>query len=77
MSNFISMFQYEKDVFSVVHKADLIPQVNDSATVYHRTALHKREKTTNALNIIEVMETRNHKTDPKSMISIVKCEPQI
>lgn len=71
------MYQYTADTFSVIHPKDLTPQINDSATCYHKTLLHKRDRTSNALNIIEVIETRPHKTDAKSLISIVKCEHQI
>lgn len=77
MSNYIAMFQYGHDTFSVIHSPNLKPEINDTATVYHKTKLHKRDRANNALNIIEVVETRPHKTDPNSLISIVKCEPQI
>jgi hypothetical protein len=76
MSNFTAMFQYEKDTFSVVHQKGLQPEPNDTATVYWKTLLHKKERSSHGLNIVEVLETRNHKTDPNSLISIVKCEPQ-
>lgn len=77
MANYIAMFQYENDVFSVIHSKGLTPEVNDQATVYHKTKLHAKNRATNDLNIIEILETRNHKTDPDRLISIVRCEPQI
>jgi hypothetical protein len=75
MSNFTAMFQYEKDVFSVIHKGNA-PEINDKAQVHWKTLLHKRDRQNNDLNIIEVIETRDHKTDPASFITIVKCENQ-
>lgn len=77
MANYIVMYQYTVDTFSVIHSKGLTPEINDTATCYHKTSLHKRDRTSNALNIIEVIETRPHKTDAKSSISIVKCEHQI
>ncbi len=77
MANFISMYQYTKDTFSVIHTSELKPQKNDQATVFHKTMLHAKNRTTNALNIIEIIETRPHKTDHTKMISIVRCENQI
>lgn len=71
------MFQYTDDTFSVINSKGLTPAVNDQARVYHKTKLHKVNKTTHDLNIVEVLETRAHKTDPTSLISIVRCEPQI
>ncbi|KPE51004.1 hypothetical protein [Chryseobacterium indologenes] len=76
MSNYIAMFQYSKDTFSVIHSPNLIPEINDTATVYHKTLLHKPNRTDNKLNIIEIIETREHKTDPASSITIVRCEAQ-
>lgn len=77
MANYISMFQYTKDIFSVIHPQNTEVNVNDSANVYHKTALHAKNRANNELNIIEVIECRPHKTDPTKLISIVRCEPQI
>ena len=77
MSNYIAMYQYGVDTFSVVHTPNLKPEVNDTSTVYHKTTLHKKNRTSNALNIVEIIETRPHKTDLNLCISIVRCEPQI
>lgn len=71
------MFQYSEDTFSVIHHQNLTVEVNDQARVYHKTKLHRPNKTSHDLNIVEVLETRDHKTDPSSKISIVRCEPQI
>jgi len=76
MANYISMFQYSKDTFSVIHNINTEVHVNDSALVYHKTLLHAKNRATNELNIIEVIECRSHKTDPTKLISIVKCENQ-
>lgn len=76
MSNFTAMFQYSADTFSVVHNNSLKPSPNDSATVYWKTGLHKKNRSSHNLNIVEVLETRTHKTDPYSLISIVRCESQ-
>jgi hypothetical protein len=77
MSHYISMFQYSDDTFSVIHNQNLTPEVNDQARVFQKTKLHKPNKSSHDLNIIEVLETRDHKNDPSSKISIVRCEPQI
>jgi len=76
MPSYISMFQYTEDTFSVIHPKGSFPEVNDQARVYHKTKLHKANKTSHDLNIVEVLETRDHKVDPSSSISIVRCEPQ-
>lgn len=71
------MYQYTKDTFSVIHTQDLHPQINDSTTVFWKTALHVKNSNSNNLNIIEIVETRPHKTDLSKLISIVRCETQI
>ncbi|WP_157445720.1 hypothetical protein [Chryseobacterium indologenes] len=76
MSNYIAMFQYGKDKFSVIHTSNLKPEIGDTASVYHKTILHIPNRTSNMLNIIEVIETRPHKTAPYSLITIVRCAPQ-
>lgn len=74
--NYTCMAQTGADTFTVIHSPAIKPEVNDGAMVYHRTLLHKKDRTSNVLNIIEVLETRPHKTDPNSLISVVKCEAQ-
>jgi len=71
------MFQYEKDVFSVIHPVHTTPEIGDSARVYHKTSLHKPNRSSQDLNIIEVLETRKHRTDVNNMISIVRCSEQV
>lgn len=70
------MFQYSADTFSVVHNNASRPNPNDSATVYWKTTLHRKNRSSHSLNIVEVLETRSHKTDPYALISIVRCESQ-
>lgn len=77
MANYISMFQYEKDVFSVIHTNEQQPEIGDSANVFHKTTLHAKNRANNELRIIEVLETKPHKVDPLRKISIVRCEPQM
>lgn len=76
MPNFVSMYQYKKDVFSVIHPKNITVEIGDEATVFHKTSLRKQNRNTRNLPIVEVLETRAHKTDDKSLITIVRCEEQ-
>lgn len=74
--NYTCMAQIGADTFTVIHLPAIKPEINDGAMVFHKTALHKRDRTSNVLKIIEVLETRPHKTDPNNLISVVRCEAQ-
>ena len=73
---FDAMYQYDKNTFSIIHNKYQTPELGDFARVFHRTALHKKEGGSNQLKIIEITETRDHKTDPNQNISIVVLENQ-
>lgn len=72
MSNFQAMYQYSEDVVSVIHEKKAIPETGDNAILSWKPNPKYRDIQSNKFEIISVNETRNHKTDPSKMISIVK-----
>lgn len=75
MKKYQAMYQYEKDIFSVISKGDL-PKVGNYASIQWTTQMHKKNRNNNDLEIIEIISSEPSKSCPASTITRVRVAKQ-